>query len=118
MHALRAGIFRKHENLAVDSGKQRVVQRVQFHPGSGLYFERVFRHAGHCASGVWPGNPPEVDQHGRLAAFSSVTNWIPVILSILPAKKCHLPTVAWPSAPVKAAVPFNGAHGLLGVRFV
>jgi hypothetical protein len=28
--------------LAVDPAKQRIVQRVQFLPGSGFYFERVF----------------------------------------------------------------------------
>lgn len=32
----RAGIFGKRENLAVDPGKQRIVQRVQFLPGSGF----------------------------------------------------------------------------------
>src|SRR5271169_898849 len=57
LRSRRAGIFGKHENLTVDPGKQRLVQRIQFLRGSGLYFERVFSHAGHCALGVWPGIP-------------------------------------------------------------
>ena len=32
----RAGIFGKHENLAIDPGKQRIVQRVQLFAAAGL----------------------------------------------------------------------------------
>src|ERR1022692_2967142 len=50
-----AGIFSQRENFAVYPGKQRIVQRVQFPAGRGLYFEGVFSHADDGPSNAWPG---------------------------------------------------------------
>jgi hypothetical protein len=47
----------KQNNLAVEAGAQRSVERVQFLRGTGFYFERIFSHAGHCASGAGSGIP-------------------------------------------------------------
>jgi hypothetical protein len=49
------GAVGKRQNLTVYSGKQRIIQRIQFLLRRLLDFERVFNHAGGYASGGWPG---------------------------------------------------------------